>query len=124
MVIKELERAALEKGVRKKDIAQNLGVNPSQISRWLSGPANWENDTISDLLYAVGAEPETIAVQFSVRERQKSNRYHPLGEDSAPLRITSIEAANPEFEEHEKLRKVTNSPAVTFKLLEPLEFAT
>lgn len=77
-VIAAVENAAATHGMRKKDIAEKLGVNPSQVTRWLSGPANWGADTISDLLFAVGAELEPVVVTFAERQRQKSNRFHPL----------------------------------------------
>ena len=67
-VIAAVEDAARTNGMRKKDIAQKLGVHPSQVTRWLSGPANWEVDTISDLLFAVGADLDFDAVLFADRD--------------------------------------------------------
>jgi hypothetical protein len=77
-VIGAVEDAANCDGVRKKDIAETLSVPPSQVTRWLSGPANWTADTISDLLFSVGAELDFRVVRFS--ERAKGNRFHPAGE--------------------------------------------
>jgi len=51
-------KVAAESGYRKCDIADALGKEPSQISRWFSEPANWTLDTVSDLLLALGAEME------------------------------------------------------------------
>ncbi len=59
-----IESVAEASGLRKRDIADKLEMHPSQISRWLSGPANWTIDTVSDLLYAVGAELEFKVVFF------------------------------------------------------------
>ncbi len=78
VVIAAVEDAAAKRGMRKKDIAEKLGIHPSQVTRWLSGPANWGADTISDLLYAVDAELEPATVTFAEREQRKSNRFHPL----------------------------------------------
>ena len=73
-VIAAVEDAAKANGMRKKDIAEKLGVNPSQVTRWLSGPANWEVDTISDLLFAVGAELDIDAVLFADRDGATARR--------------------------------------------------
>ena len=45
-----------EFGLTKKEIAHRLDKDPSQITRWFSEAGNWELDTISDLLIAMGAE--------------------------------------------------------------------
>lgn len=77
-VIAAVEDAAAKRGMRKRDIAEKLGVDPSQVTRWLSGPANWGANTISDLMFAVDAELEFDFVTFADRQRQKSNHFHPL----------------------------------------------
>jgi transcriptional regulator with XRE-family HTH domain len=45
-------------GLTKRDVAAFLGKDPAQITRLLSGPANWELDTISDLILALEADIE------------------------------------------------------------------
>jgi transcriptional regulator with XRE-family HTH domain len=62
--------------ISKKELAEILGRNPSQITRWLSAPSNLELDTISDLLLAMGAEMDHRIVRFS--DRAKPNYAHPL----------------------------------------------
>ena len=92
-VIAALEEAAASRGIRKKDIAAKLSVNPSQVTRWLSGPANWETDTVSDLLFAIDAEIDFNIMSFDERRRTKSNRFHPAGESRAisvpPISVTT-----------------------------------
>lgn len=63
-------------GISKKELAEILGKSPSQITRWLAAPSNFELDTISDLLLAMGAEMDHRIVRFS--ERSKPNYVHPL----------------------------------------------
>lgn len=47
---------AKKDGIRKRHIAQKLGKDPAQITRWLSEPANLTIDSVSDLLLALDGE--------------------------------------------------------------------
>jgi transcriptional regulator with XRE-family HTH domain len=68
------EEAAAGK-ISKKELANKLGKDPSQITRLLSGPTNLELDTISDILLAMGAEMDHSIVRFV--DRLKPNYAHP-----------------------------------------------
>ena len=81
-VIKAVEKSAEETGVSRSDIARDLGFSKSHISRLLSGPSNWTLDTLSNLLFSVGAELKTEAVFFA--DQPKENHFHVLGE--SPIR--------------------------------------
>jgi hypothetical protein len=48
--------------VTRAFIARKLGVSPSQVTRWLSSPGNYEVKTLGYLLGAMGYVPEIGAV--------------------------------------------------------------
>ena len=83
VVVHAAEESAILSGTRRKDIAETLNIPPSQVTRLLSGPSNWECDTISDLLFAIGAELD-YRVVFA-RDRVKSNSFHPVGETATQM---------------------------------------
>ena len=63
---------AKEKGLAKRDIANLLDKDPSQITRWFSGPNNWTLDTISDLLLAMDAELKHEILPLNEVNHQKA----------------------------------------------------
>lgn len=65
---------AESRGITKKDLAEALNKDPSQITRWLAAPSNFELDTLSDILLALGAEMDHRIVRFS--DRPKPNYIH------------------------------------------------
>ena len=67
---------AERRGVTKKDLAAALSKDPSQITRWMSAPSNFELDTLSDILLALGAEMDHKIIRFT--DRTKQNYMHPL----------------------------------------------
>jgi transcriptional regulator with XRE-family HTH domain len=96
-VIKALEKANALHGTKRKDIADYLGVPPSQVSRWLSGPSNWGIETLSDLLLAAGTEMDFQPTRF--KERPLSNEHHEINSTQIPASRKEAsaleEAANP-----------------------------
>jgi transcriptional regulator with XRE-family HTH domain len=69
-----------QENLTKREIALRLGKQPSQITRWLSGPNNWTLDTVSDLLIAMGAELQHATSM--VRTEAASNIGHSLANNS------------------------------------------
>lgn len=71
--------------ITKKELADALGKDPAQITRWLSAPSNFELDTLSDILLVLGAEMDHRIVRFS--DRAKANDAHPLAVAPAPMKM-------------------------------------
>ena len=64
-----------EFGLTKKEIALRLDKNPSQITRWFGEAGNWELDTISDLLIAMGAEMKHTIVPIKEAKQNGGHVY-------------------------------------------------
>jgi hypothetical protein len=53
VVLEEFQKS----GISQVCLARRMGKRPEVVNRILSAPGNWEQDTVSDLLYAIsGAE--------------------------------------------------------------------
>ena len=72
----EFVRQSDECGLTKRTIAVRLNKEPSQITRWLSGPSNLTIETVSDFLLAMDCEPD-ISVS-SLMNRPTPNYIHPV----------------------------------------------
>ena len=64
LVLTEFLKLVANKGFSRADLARRIGKRPEQITRLLGAPGNWELDTVSDLLLAMGYELEPKAVRF------------------------------------------------------------
>lgn len=84
-VIAALEAAAARDGLKRKDIAEKIEMDPGQFSRLLSGPSNWTLGTISNLLFAIGAEMEFNVVLITNRSR--STVQHLLSGNADPIEV-------------------------------------
>lgn len=77
VLVSFFEKEAKTRGVTKKDIAAKLSRDPSQVTRWLSTPANMTLDSISDILFALDAEMKTPEV-LRFMDQRGTNFVHPL----------------------------------------------
>lgn len=68
----------------KKDIADVLGRDPAQITRWLNAPSNMTLETISDLLFAMDAEPGHMTIE-RFADKPKPNFVHRLIGQEMPI---------------------------------------
>lgn len=84
-VIAALEAAAVRDGLNRKDIAEKIEMDQGQFSRLLSGPSNWTLGTISNLLFAIGAEMEFNVVLIANRPR--STVQHLLSGNADPIEV-------------------------------------
>jgi hypothetical protein len=75
-VFKRFTQLAGDDELTRAQIARRLKKRPEQITRLLSGPGNWELDTISDLLLAMDAELDFRVAPLD--ERPTPNYAHPL----------------------------------------------
>lgn len=67
--------------ISKARLAKRLGKRPEQITRWLSGPNNFNADTVAMLLFGMGAELDPQVVSM---EGRKPNYRHPLATRITP----------------------------------------
>jgi len=65
VVLATLEKAVAEDAVTRAFIARKLGVSPSQVTRWLGSPGNYEMKTLGYLLGAMGYIPNIQPVKIS-----------------------------------------------------------
>ncbi len=94
-VLSHFADLAKEKNLAKKDIANLLNKDPSQITRWFAGPNNWTLDTISDLLLAMDAELKHEIVSLH-EDRQYATNINRIMGLSAEPRVPFLEAHNPQ----------------------------
>lgn len=76
-VVAFFAQEAEKRSLTKSEIAEALGKDRSQITRWFSGPGNWELDTISDLLLAMGAEMDHQIVPLDT-PREPLSEWSPV----------------------------------------------
>lgn len=67
LVVSEFLRQTSANNLSKADLARRIHRRPEQVTRWLSAPSNWTLDTLSDLLLAMGAEPESLVSRLADR---------------------------------------------------------
>ncbi len=79
-----------ERGFTQRMLAERIGRRPEVVNRWLGAPGNWTLDTVSDLLLAMGTEPEIGAVQLSDAFSNHPARavFRPVPYRDAKMRFT------------------------------------
>ncbi|MEG2366180.1 MAG: helix-turn-helix transcriptional regulator [Alistipes sp.] len=79
-------------GLSKKQFAEKLGKQPSEITKWLSGTHNFTSDTLSDISIVLGVEI-TGADKHSLLYKIVDTSYNVLAKCSQPLSKTKTEVA-------------------------------
>lgn len=117
-----------EKGnITKKELAEILGRDPAQITRWLSEPRNFELDTISDMLLAMGAEMDHSVVRFA--DRPRANFAHPalapyLSGDASKVYLQGSFPLKPVLSATSASTATDKSPLITSGAVRKEEMAT
>jgi|LNAP01.1.fsa_nt_gb hypothetical protein len=84
------ERKKAPGGYTLQQLADSLGINKSQVSRWFNGLPNWEANTIADIASALGVDLQVVA-----RDRHDGRLYTPVGARSAV--VTTATTSNASF---------------------------
>lgn len=74
------ERKKAPEGYTLQQLADSLGINKSQVSRWFNGLPNWEANTIADIARAL-----EVDLQVTARDRHDGRLYTPVGARSATV---------------------------------------
>ena len=69
-------REFIKSGMTKTQLAQRMGRSLSRVTKWLAAPGNWELDTVSDFLLAIGAAEIEPSLSYPF-ERAKRNYDQP-----------------------------------------------
>jgi hypothetical protein len=81
-------------GFTKAKFARRIGKRPELITRLLGAPGNWELDTVSDLLLAMGSELELKIAGFDDRGfHAVTSTEWPIGPLDRELKIKKVTTA-------------------------------
>jgi hypothetical protein len=85
-------RALKESGINQATLARRLGKGPEVISRLLSRPRNWEQDTFSELIFAINGGGISYSMAFPRAAATNPLQIHNWTQDELP---SSAEDAQP-----------------------------
>ena len=99
LVVREFLRKESARLMTRTDLAERIGKDPAQITRYLASPGNWTLETTSDLLLgvcgaelAIGIDPLSIASTGVTTESvNKTARI----EDRPPRPVSTATQARP-----------------------------
>lgn len=103
LVVSEFLKREQTGALTKAAVAQRLGKDPSQITRWLGAPGNWELDTVSDLLLAIAqAEPAISLTPLAAKAVSvaRADLNSPLTRSTVPPTPTyTVKSINPDIKQ-------------------------
>lgn len=73
------------KGWNKSQFAEQVGKNPSEITRWLSGTQNFTIDVLTEIAYTLGAELATLL------GKQQQNQV--IYRNQIVVKVTAVQSA-------------------------------
>lgn len=76
LVINEFLKQEKTKNLTRADVARRIGRRREQVTRWFGAPGNWTIDTVSDLMLAMGTEPN-----FSIGSLREEEKMHSTDEN-------------------------------------------
>lgn len=85
-----------KKQISKAELARRLDKDPSLITRWLSGPGNWELGTVSDLLAGMGYEPDIRVVKLGAPSAQQNPEFQLLPSRQEPIPADNEDVFDPD----------------------------
>lgn len=68
LVLSEFVRLERENKINRAELARRIGRKPEQVTRWLGAPGNWTIETFSDLVLAMGYEPQLSLSPLAERQ--------------------------------------------------------
>lgn len=68
LVLHEFEKS----GISQATLARRLGKRPELVSRFLASPGNWENDSVSDYLFAISGGEPAYSTAHPLREAPRN----------------------------------------------------
>lgn len=86
LVITEFLDQEKTKNLTRAELARRIGRRPEQITRWLGAPGNWTIDTVSDLMLAMGTEPELSIADLSDQQPDNNHATHQVERGQERLR--------------------------------------
>jgi hypothetical protein len=92
VILKAFAQQEEENGLNQKELARRIRRKPEVVNRWLSAAANWELDTISDLLLGMEVDfddPTFTPIKELVRQSKGKSRNGQRNGRSRPERIRS-----------------------------------
>lgn len=93
-IISFFAKRAQDDGLTKTDLAEIMGKDRAQITRWMNEPGNWTMDTVCDLLEAMDAEPD-----FGIIDKKASMHTNdkPLFTSQNKTGSTHMSSSVPEY---------------------------
>ena len=82
--------ALKESGISQATLARRLGKGPEVVSRLLSRPRNWEQDTLSELVFAISGGSISYAIELP-KTASEPLKVHPWPQEQLPSSTEDVQ---------------------------------